>query len=44
MANVRVLTLDAVGRVYDSRSGQTKGYTMDICSFSFKHESLSGKG
>jgi hypothetical protein len=27
--------LGAVGRVYDPRSGQTKGYKIDICSFSF---------
>ena len=40
---VSVLALSAVDRVFEPRSGQTKGYKIGICSFSTKHASLRRK-
>ena len=35
--------LNAVGRAFDPRSGQTKDYKIGICSFSTKHIALRRK-
>ena len=40
---VSVLTSSAVDRGFNSRSGQTKDYKIDICSFSAKHAALRRK-
>ena len=40
---VRVLASSAVGRGFEPRSCQTKGYTIVICCFSAKHSTLSRK-
>ena len=37
---VRLLSLSAVDRVFEPRSGQTKDYKIGICCFSAKHEAL----
>jgi len=38
-----VLASSAVGREFESRSGQTKDYKIGICCFSAKHTSLCSK-
>ena len=40
---VSVLTLNAVNRGFESRSGQTKNYEICICCFSAKHAALRRK-
>ena len=40
---VSVLASSAVDPRFESRSGQTKGYTIGICCFSTKHASLRRK-
>jgi hypothetical protein len=40
---VIVLTLSAVDRGFESRSGQTKDYAIGICCFSAKHVALRRK-
>ena len=40
---VSVLTLSAVYRGFEPRSGQTKDYKIDICYFFAKHASLRKK-
>jgi hypothetical protein len=41
---VSVLTSSAVDRGFESRSGQTKDYQIDICCFSTKHAALRRRG
>ena len=40
---VSVLAWSAIIRGFDTRSGQTKGYEIDICCFSAKHTTLRRK-
>jgi hypothetical protein len=40
---VSMLASRAVNRGFESRSGQTKDYKIDICCFSAKHASLKKK-
>ena len=40
---VSVLASSAVDRGFESRSGQTKDFTISICSFSAKHAALRKK-
>jgi hypothetical protein len=40
---VSVFASSVVDRVFDSRSGQTKDYTIGICCFSTKHAALRRK-
>ncbi len=40
---VSVLTSSAVNRGFESRSGQTKDYTIGICCFSAKYAALRRK-
>ena len=40
---VSMLASSAVDRGFESRSGQTKDYKIDICCFSAKHEALRRK-
>jgi hypothetical protein len=40
---VSMLAWSAIDRGIESRSGQTKDYTIGICCFSAKHAALTGK-
>jgi hypothetical protein len=40
---VSVLSLSAVDRGFESRSGKTKDYKIGMCCFSTKHAALSRK-
>ena len=41
---VSVFVSSAVGRGFESRSGQTKDYKIGMCCFSAKHVALRRKG
>jgi hypothetical protein len=43
-STMRQIKFNICHRVFKSRSGQTKGYTIGICCFSAEHTALKRKG